>query len=116
MRSPMAGLHGAQSLTKRIRFPSKAKSEGHEPFRRCSARTDVSAFSSNSARTEPFGQTTRTTSAPVWSPRPKWTSGPAMSCFCTSSPARISISPPTPKELMRWSPVAFAARGRINCQ
>jgi hypothetical protein len=33
-----------------------------------------------------------------------------MTCFCHSSPALISISPPSPSELMRWSPAFCCAR------
>ena len=34
-----------------------------------------------------------------------------MGSFCASRAERISISPPMPKELMRWSPVDCLARG-----
>ncbi len=71
---------------------------------------------SNSDWRMPFGQVIRTTSARVASPRPKCTTGAAIGSFWACRPVRTSISPPMPNELMRWSPVAVAARGRRACQ
>ena len=45
-----------------------------------------------------------------WSPSPKWSDGPTIGCFWTSSPLRTSASPPTPKELTRLSPRACFPR------
>ena len=105
-----------RSVTKAISRPFQANSQGHEPLRRCVAATVVSAAVSNSDCMTPFGQTMRTTSACAASPRPKWTTGASIVCFCTCRPVRSSTSPPMPKELMRWSPVAVAERGRSACQ
>ena len=69
MRSPSGDRH-RKSVTNRMRVPSHAKTQGHEPFSRCSATSVSSTDVPNSACGTPFGQTMRTTSMAVRSPRP----------------------------------------------
>jgi hypothetical protein len=115
IRSPSGERH-KRSVTNDISRPFHAKSHGQDPFSRCVALTACPAPVSNSAWRIPFGQVMRATSARSASPSPKWTIGEAMTCFWTCNPVRSSISPPIPNELMRWSPVAVAARGRSDSQ
>ena len=100
-----------KSVTKLMRVPSWAKSHGHDPLSRCSATMTRLAANSKSAWVTPLGQLMRVTSAWVRTPSPKWTGAPVSTCFWTSSPARTSISPPTPNALMRWSPAAAWGAG-----
>ena len=74
-----------------------------------------------------FSGVLKSVTAPVWPvadgaemavrvPRPKWTDVSVSVCVSTSSPDRISIWPPRPNELMRWSPAVACARGLNTCQ
>ena len=65
------GSPGNGVLHKLHLFAVEGEQKRTRAFNRCSVTTSWSAFTPNSARTVPFGQMTRTTSALVCSPKPK---------------------------------------------